>query len=93
MTAKPDTRNAMIELMAQIRERFPFSLSKAELCEGGCQRSCSLKLLEYMDMELSTWEQRLEAGETPNFADIQQLAKSAKKIHRVLETNHLLPNA
>ncbi len=87
---KLNTQQAMVALITQIREIFPFSLPKEKLCEGGCNRGCSLKLLEYMDMELSDWQQRLDAGEIPNFTDIQRLGKIAQRTHRALVANGLL---
>ncbi len=88
--SKPSTRQAMIMLIAQIRETFPFSWPKEKLCEGGCNRGCSLKLLEFMDMELSDWQQRLDDGEVPNFTDVQKLGKLAQRTERVLQANGLL---
>ncbi len=87
---KPTTQQAMMRLITQIRASFPFSLPKEKLCEGGCNRGCSLKLLEFMDMELSDWQQRLDNGEVPNFTDVQKLAKFAQRTQRVLQANGLL---
>lgn len=48
-----------------------------------------MKLLTYLESEVENWEYRLDEGETPNFGDLNRLAKSAGKIHRVLEKNGL----
>ncbi len=87
---KANTQQAMLGLIKEIRETFPFSLPKEKLCEGGCNRGCSLKLLDLMDMELSDWQQRLDNGEIPNFTDIQKMGKLAQRVHRVLKANGLL---
>jgi hypothetical protein len=43
------------------------------------------KLLEYIDVEITEWEQRLENGGIPNFRDIQKLSKTSRNIYRVLK--------
>jgi len=87
---KPDTPEAMRRLIGEIRRRIPFDLSEEQLCRDGCN-ACSLKLLEYLSSELENWEARLEGGEKPGLADLSQLARSARKIHRVLTKNGILP--
>jgi hypothetical protein len=89
---KPDTPVAMQQLIDTIRQRIPFDLPEAYVCSDDCN-GCSMKLLEYLDMELIEWERRLDAGDRPNFGDINRLAKMAKKIYRVLDKNGLVKNA
>ncbi len=89
---KPNTRDAMFQLIGQIREALPFDSPAARVCEGPCD-GCSMKLLEYMDQELENWEHRLAEGESPDFGDLAKLAKSAGKIHSVLSRNGLIPEA
>lgn len=79
----------MRELITQIRQEIPFDLPEARICEGIC-KGCSLKLLEYLEMEVETWEYRLDHDDTPNFGDLKQLARSSRKIHRVLQVNGLI---
>lgn len=86
---KPDTQTAMRNLIAQVRTTFPFDLPEANLCTGVCQ-GCSLKLLEFVGMELAGWEARLAEGEKPNLGDLDRLAKICKKTYRVLERNGLM---
>jgi len=86
---KPKTPEAMRRLIDEIREVIPFELPEAYLCDAVC-KGCSLKLLDYLDVELAGWEVRLSDGEIPSLADIQRLAKSSKKIYKVLERNGLL---
>jgi hypothetical protein len=87
-THKPDTRNAMRQLIEQIREAIPFELAGNEICGDSCQ-GCSSKLLRYLETELDEWEIRLTNGEIPNFGDLDRLARQAKKIHRVVAQNGL----
>lgn len=49
-----------------------------------------MKLLDYLDMELQEWEQRLDRGEKPGLAELSKLAKTSRRIYRVLEKNGLL---
>lgn len=60
-----------------------------EVCSDEC-KSCSIKLIEYIAMELENWEARLDDGAIPNFGDLNKLAKSSKKIHRALQKNGLV---
>ncbi len=87
--SKPDTPEAMRRLIAEIRATIPMDLSEAELCRDGCN-ACSLKLLEFLSSELEGWEARLDAGEKPGLAELSQLARSARKIHRVLVRNGVI---
>ena len=79
----------MGRLIQQIRDTIPLDLPEAQICGDSCS-ACSLKLLEYLSGELANWEARLAAGETPGLADLSQLARSARKIHRVLQKNGLI---
>lgn len=83
---KPRVGEAMRILIDQIRTELPFDMLQARICSGPCQ-GCSLKLLDYMETELLDWERRLDAGETPDFAELSRLAKSARRVQRVLEKN------
>lgn len=86
---KPDTTTAMVNLIAQVRAAMPLGLRNEQICGDSCD-GCSMKLLIYLETELDAWEQRLEDGERPNFGDLNKLAKTSKKIYRVLEKNGLL---
>lgn len=68
---------------------MPFDLPEANLCSGKCN-GCSQKLLDYLDTELESWEYRLNAGEAPDFGDINKIAKTSKKIYRVMQKNGLV---
>jgi len=86
---KPKRSLAMVQLITQVREAMPFDLPEANLCSGQCN-GCSQKLLEYLDTELEDWEYRLEAGETPDFGEIQRIAKTSKKIYKIMQRNDLV---
>jgi hypothetical protein len=87
---KPKTTVVMFNIIQQIRETFPFAMSEQELCAETCSYGCPKKLLEYIDMEITEWEKRLESGEIPNFRDIQKLSKTGRNIYRVLKKNNLV---
>jgi hypothetical protein len=86
---KPDTTTAMRQLIGEIRLAIPFDMPEASMCSDNCNM-CTMKLLEYLDMEVMDWERRLDAGEIPNFGDISRLQKTGKKIYRALEKNGLV---
>ncbi|TNF37916.1 MAG: hypothetical protein EP315_01940 [Gammaproteobacteria bacterium] len=86
---KPDTVTAMHHLIRQVRDTLPFNLPDAYVCSDDCN-GCSLKLLEFLDMELMEWENRLAAGYKPNFGDLNKMARMSKKIYRVMEQNGLV---
>ena len=87
---KPKTNVVMVNMIEQVRDSFPFDISEEELCAETCSHGCPKKLMEYMQLEITEWEQRLEEGETPSFCDIQQFSKTGRKIYRVLEKNDLV---
>ena len=76
-------------LIRQVRQTLPFNLPDAYICNGVC-KGCSLKLLDYLDLELMDWEERLQQGEVPGLGEIQRLAKTSHKIYKVLEVNDLI---
>jgi hypothetical protein len=86
---KPDVRTAMLALIARARAIFPFDTPASHVCGGDCA-GCSVKLLEYLDAELTEWECRLAEGERPGLADFSRLARTSRKIHRVLVANGIL---
>jgi hypothetical protein len=85
---KPDRPTAMRTLIQQVRTAMPFDLPEANLCSGKCN-GCSQKLLDYLDTELIDWEYRLQSGEVPDFGEINRIAKTSKKIYRVMKKNGL----
>lgn len=80
---------AMQQLIQQVRLAMPFDLPEANLCSGKCN-GCSQKLLDYLDTELEDWESRLKSGELPDFGEIQRIAKTSKKIYKVMQRNGLV---
>lgn len=87
---KPKTDVVMGNMIQQVKESFPFDISEEELCAVTCSHGCPKKLMEYMQMEIADWEQRLEQGEIPNFADVKKFSKTGLKIYRVLAKNDLV---
>ena len=88
-TRKPDTRTAMRNLIAQVREAIPLSLTDEQICGESCE-GCSSKLLSYLETELEDWESRLEDGDVPSLGDLDRLARQSRKIHRVLQQNGII---
>ena len=88
---KPDTRTAMQNLIVEVRQTIPFDTPEAIMCadDTSCQ-GCSMKLLEFLDMELNNWQQKLDDGYVPDFGDIARLAKSGKAVYRTLQRNGLV---
>ena len=86
---KPDRTTAMRQLIQQIRVNIPFDLPEANMCSGKCN-GCSQKLLDYLDTELEDWEYRMDADELPDFGEINRIAKTSKKIYKVLQRNGLV---
>jgi glutathione S-transferase len=86
---KPDTRTAMRRLIDQVRAAIPFDTAQTRACVGDCT-GCSQKLLDYLEGELAAWDQRLAEGDRPSLADLSRLAKTGRKIHRVLVRNGIL---
>jgi len=86
---KPKTPVAMQQLIQQVRQELPFGMQESYLCADEC-KGCSLKLLEFLDIELMDWQQRLDKGEIPGLGDIQRMAKISQRIHKVLDKNGVL---
>ena len=86
---KPNTSIAMQNLIDEARTTMPFDAGEAQLCADSCN-GCSLKLLEFLDMELQDWEQKLQEGVEPSFGDIHKMGKTCKKIYMVLKKNGLV---
>lgn len=87
---KPKTTVVVSNIIQQVRATFPFAMTEEELCADSCSYGCPKKLLEYIDMEITEWERRLENGEIPNFGDVRKLSKTSEKIYRVLIRNHIV---
>ena len=86
---KPDTANAMRQLIDQARDAIPFDRPEAQVCTGLCT-GCSVKLLDYLDRQLSEWETRIAAGERPSLADLSRLGGASRKVYRALAANGLV---
>ena len=86
---KPSTSEAMRLLIDQIRKAIPFDTELKDVCSEDC-RGCSMKLLEYLDSELESWEYRLQQNEVPDFRDLSRLERSGRKIFKALQKNGLI---
>jgi hypothetical protein len=89
MSRKPNTTEAMRNLIREVKTTLPLDLSPVDVCSDEC-RGCSIKLIEYIAMELENWEGRLQEGDIPDFRDLNRLAKSSKKIYSALLKNGLV---
>lgn len=85
---KPATDIAMRALIAEVRGALPFHLSPSELCQHSCT-GCPKKLMEFMETELDNHEQQLDAGDIPTLGDINKLARTSRKVHKVMVKNGL----
>ena len=79
----------MRSLIREARSALPLDLSPERVCADSC-RGCSVKLVEYITLEMETWEYRLDEGDIPTFGDLDRLARSCTKIHRALHRNGLV---
>ena len=86
---KPNTVDAMHDLIKEIKNSLPFNKIKADFCSDTCA-GCSIKLIDFLADEIEHWQHQLNQGAVPNFKDLNKLAKMAKKIHAVLLKNHLI---
>jgi hypothetical protein len=86
---KPSTSEAMHLLIQKIRESIPFDTQLRDVCSEDC-RGCSMKLLEYLDSELESWEYRLKQHEVPDFRDLSRLERSGRKVYKALQKNGLI---
>ncbi|MBE9561060.1 MAG: hypothetical protein IMF15_09745 [Proteobacteria bacterium] len=86
---KPKTPAAMQQLIQQVRETLPFGTPQGYVCADEC-KGCSLKLLEFLELELMDWEDRLQQGEVPGLGDVQRMAKISRKIYKILDRNGVL---
>jgi len=86
---KANATVAMRNLIAKVRRSVPFDHSQQELYSGLC-RGCAKKLIDYLDMELESWEQKLSDGDVPRLGDVDKMAGRSKKIVRALKYNGLI---
>lgn len=88
MPKKPSAQIAMQQLIQQVRTALPFDQPASFLCQKHCI-GCPKKLMEFLESEISSWETALDQGETPTLGDIEQLARTSRKIHTVMVKNGL----
>ena len=83
---KPNTSQAMEQLICQIKSGLPFEAPEAQLCSGLCL-GCPKKVMTFMEDEVAAWEQVLANGEVPSLGDVEKLGKTAVKVRKVMERN------
>ena len=86
---KPRAADAMQQLIDEVRTTFPFDLPRAQVCSDDC-RGCSVKLLMFLESELDDWDRRMADGEKPGLAELSRLARTARKVGRVLANAGLM---
>jgi hypothetical protein len=57
----------MRSIIRQARSALPLDLSPDEVCADEC-RGCSIKLVEYIAMEIDNWEYRLDSATSTSSA-------------------------
>ncbi|MCH1920993.1 hypothetical protein L9G15_16325 [Shewanella sp. A3A] len=85
---KPNTQQAMQQLISTIEQQIPLNIAEAAICQGKCC-GCPKKMLEMLDSELSYWRSAVP-DITPGFADLKQLEKLARRTHRLFCKNGLI---
>ncbi|ABV36570.1 conserved hypothetical protein [Shewanella sediminis HAW-EB3] len=86
---KPNTTQAMQNLIEQIKAALPFGVPEHEICAGVCV-GCPKKLMEYISSEVEYWECKLENDEKPSLLDLSDLARVGSKVHRSMVKNKLV---
>ncbi len=81
---KPNTTQAMRNLIAQIKATLTLEINAIDACSGQCN-ACHSKLVDFILMEIEDWESRLNSGEIPNFKDLSTLEKTGRKIYSALD--------
>ncbi|MCA9405008.1 MAG: hypothetical protein KC684_00590 [Candidatus Omnitrophica bacterium] len=76
-------------MIKEAREKLPFNYSFDSDCEGRCEE-CPFKLMEFLDMDLSDWEDKLKRGDTPNLGDVHRLGRDCKEIYGILQNKGFL---
>lgn len=86
---KPDRKTAMQNVIALVRDDFPFDAPDAQICGDTCV-GCPKKLLELAEIEIMHWETEIASGVSPTFDEISRFAKLCKNIRRGLVRNGIL---
>lgn len=89
MPEKPNTIVAMRALLYRVNHELIDKIDHAKLCTGTCV-GCSKKLIEYLHLEVESWEARLDAGGTPTFGEMESFEKRCEKITLAMRKNNLI---
>ena len=79
----------MSNLIAQARAAIPLDHDLGDLCGDDC-KGCSVKLIEFIAVELDNWEHKINEGVIPNLGELDKLARTCRKIHAILQKNGLV---
>lgn len=86
---KPNTRAAVANIVREARQKLPFHVNFDGNCEGRCEE-CAFKLLEFLDLDLSYWEYRLNRGDTPSLGEVHTLGKDCLRVYQLVRDQGLL---
>lgn len=92
MSKKPDLATAMLQLIDEVKNRFPLYEPDTYVCgirNTDCQ-GCPKKLLEMVDSELCFWESAIRQGRTPKFDELRRFGKLCQSVERNLIRNQLI---
>ena len=81
---EPDVKTAMENLIKEVRSKISFKLSFSGNCEGRCEE-CPEKLLEYLDIDLLNWEDKLKKGQNPTLTDLERLGRECLETYKILQ--------
>ncbi|MEE2023500.1 MULTISPECIES: hypothetical protein [Alkalimonas] len=92
MSKKPDLATAMLQLIDEVKNRFPLYEPDTYVCgirNTDCQ-GCPKKLLEMVDSELCFWESAIRQGRAPRFDELRRFGKLCQSVERNLIRNQLI---
>lgn len=88
-TRKPDPKTALENLIKEARLKIPFNLSFEGHCEGRCDE-CPEKLLEFLDITLTEWEERLKKGDAPSLGELHLIGEDCQKVYSILNKKNVI---
>jgi hypothetical protein len=86
---KPNVKTAMENLIKEARAKMPFNLSFGGNCEGRCDEYPE-KLLEYLDIDLLNWEDKLKKGIVPTLTDLERLGRECRETYEILKNRGII---
>ena len=86
---KPNTSDAMRNIITEVKQVFPFDAPQSRICGDTCV-GCPKKLLELVETEIDYWQFQLDKGEVPTFDELNRFGKLCKNVKRGLVRNGIL---